>query len=394
MTIIDLGIWCLWADAGIWALLAVVGLVDHLAYPPLRLLGEEQTGAQDRSSVLMPARNEEKNIERCVKSVLQQDWHNLELVVTNDRSEDATGDILAGLAAHDARLHVIDGEQLPEGWVGKGWAVYQAHQAAQGTWVLLLDADTELEPGAIRTVVRYAQQQRIDFLNPTPQFINRSFWEKTMKPVLWGLVMTRFPMLWVNLPFLKENMAFGPFLLIRKSCYDAVEGHRHVCHDILEDVALSRLIKGEGYRTRLINGRHLFKIRMYDSFSGLLEGWIKTAYGAMNYNLLLMSLAVLGLFYLALFPFVGLALSFSGWGAALAPAALAAVTALYTRRVIDGFRFRFGAISLLMHPLAMVVVQYMQAAAVWRFYFGQLTWKGRAYQPRLEMQKSLHAPDD
>lgn len=386
MTFYDIGAGLLWGDAVIWGSMTAVGIVDHLAYPPLQIRKQVEP-VEAKVSVLIPARNEENNIERCVRSVMAQRHRNLEIIITNDRSEDRTEEIVRSLAAEDDRIRLLQGQELPEGWVGKGWAVFQAHQQACGSWVLLLDADTELAPEAVDTALAYAHAEQIDFLNPTPQFVNRTFWEKTLQPVLWGLVMTRFPMLWVNWPFLKENMAFGPFLLIRKSVYDAVEGHRHVCHDILEDVALSRLIKGRGYKTRLINGRHLFRIRMYDSFSALLEGWIKTAYGAMNYNLLLMTVAFLGLFYMALVPFIALAVGLvfpaTGWAAA----GLAAVLALYARRITDGYRFRFGLVSLLMHPVAMVVVQYMQAAAVWRFYFGELTWKGRSYQPRLEMQR-------
>ena len=246
---------------------------------------------------------------------------------------------------------------------------------------MLLDADTALYSHAIRTSLQFALEKKIDFLNPTPQFRNRSFWEKALQPLLWGFVMTRFPLMWVNNASLKENMAFGPFLLIKSDVYDAVGGHKNVCHDILEDVALARLLKDKGYRTYVVNGMNIFEIRMYDSFAQILEGWIKTAYGAMNYNILLMTVAIFGLFYLSLLPMLILVGALIGWfDASLIEPSLWAILALYARRIWDHFRFRFSLLSLWMHPIGMLVVQYMQITAVWRYHFGALTWKGRSYK--------------
>ncbi len=376
--------------SGIWAVLTVIGVIDHFVFPPLRPKKvTDSTELQNGPliSVLIPARNEESNIERCVQSVCRQTYTNTEIFVIDDQSEDCTADLVRQISATDERVHLFEGEPLPKGWVGKGWALCQGHTMARGEWVILLDADTEMQPEAVATILEYAQQNKLDFVNPTPQFVNRSFWEKALQPLLWGLVMTRFPMMWVNQPRLKENMAFGPFLLIRSSVYDAVGGHRKVCHDILEDVALARLIKDEGYATRIVNGMYLFDIRMYENFNQILEGWIKTAFGAMNYNLFLMTVAIFGLFYMSLFPLLScLGLVTASVLGADVPAQLMqwasiSLVVLYARRIWDHYRFRFGWISLWMHPIGMFVVQYMQIAAVWKFYFGALTWKGRAYKP-------------
>ena len=391
MTLVEFLYGGLWTAAGGWSFLTVVGMIDHAVYPPLRVRPRESKRLTEagtpRVSVIIPARNEERNIGRCVRSVQAQLYENIEIIVLDDQSEDRTGAVVEELAASDSRVRLIRGKPLPRGWVGKGWALCQGHRAATGQWILLLDADTEMMPGAIHTCVDYALEHKIDFLNPTPRFINRSFWEKALQPLLWGLVMTRFPMMWVNQRWLKENMAFGPFLLIRSDVYNAVDGHRRVCHDILEDVALSRLIKDSGFHTRIVNGMHLFNIRMYENFAQILQGWIKTAYGAMNYNLGLMALAVVMLFLAALFPLLMLPAVLVGKHmgnealTTLYYPTIFAVLGLYSRRLWDHFRFGFSYVSLWMHPISMFVIQYMQVAAVWRFYFGELTWKGRAYRP-------------
>lgn len=391
MTLVEFLSGGLWLVAIGWSILTIIGIVDHWVFPALGVRPRESKRLAEAGyplvSVVIPARNEEHNIGRCIRSVQAQLYTNLEVIVVDDQSMDATAAIVEELGTRDARVKVIRGKALPRGWVGKGWALCQGHREATGQWILLLDADTEMMPGAINTCVDYALEHKIDFLNPTPRFINRSFWEKALQPLLWGLVMTRFPMMWVNQRWLKENMAFGPFLLIRSEVYNAVDGHRRVCHDILEDVALSRLIKDSGFHTRIVNGIHLFNIRMYENFAQILQGWIKTAYGAMNYNLGLMVLAVVMLFLAALFPLLMLPAVLIGqhYGHAglthMYYPTIFAVLALYSRRLWDHYRFGFSYVSLWMHPVSMFVIQYMQVAAVWRFYFGELTWKGRAYRP-------------
>ena len=395
----DLITWLLITNGVIWFGLTLIGILDHWLYPAMKPSLEpysEQEIRNTKISVIIPARNEESNIERCVKAVQAQNYTNLEIIVVDDQSTDATCVLVEQLAAEDSRVRLVRGVALPKGWVGKGWALCQGRELATGEWVVLLDADTALFPHALTTALQFARKEGIDFLNPTPQFNNRGFWEKALQPLLWGFVMTRFPLMWVNHPKLSENMAFGPFLLIRSEVYDAVEGHKRVCHDILEDVALARLLKDSGYRTYVCNGRKLFEIRMYENFAQILEGWIKTAYGAMNYNIALMTAAIFGLFYLSTFPLIALVVSGvaklvgveAPWVESMLGSSFFAVLGLYSRRIWDHFRFGFGYISLWMHPIGMLVVQYMQFAAVWRYHFGALTWKGRSYRAGEGLLKS------
>ena len=99
-------------------------------------------------SVIVPARNEERNVARCVRSLLAMEHSNFEVIVVDDASTDATRSIVSELARNDSRLKLIAGQPLPAGWVGKPWALAQGARAAAGAWLLFTDADTEHQPQA------------------------------------------------------------------------------------------------------------------------------------------------------------------------------------------------------------------------------------------------------
>lgn len=367
--------------AAAWAVMALVAMLDRLAFPALR--GETAGFAPEDAppvTVLIPARNEERNIEGCVLSVLNQTYPNVKAIVIDDQSTDATPAILEAVAARDPRLRVIHGQPLPDGWVGKGWALWQGHQQAEADWLLLLDADVRLEPWAVDQMIREALERGADLLNPWPRFVNIGFWERLLQPMLWGLVRLRFPLIWVNQPWAPENMAFGPVMMIRKSVYDAIGGHKPVAMDILEDVALSKYLRARGYKTIVLNGKHIARVRMYHSLREIVDGWTKTAYGAMAYNFPLMIVAILGLFWVSTQPFVTLAWSLANADTGLMAIAGFQILALGWRRLQDARDNDFPLWTLLLHPLAIVLVHWMQVRALWKYYFGSYEWKGRSYR--------------
>lgn len=367
-------------NAAAWAFAALLAFIDRLAYPELRAepIGFDPQDAPG-VTVLIPARNEERNIEGCVLSVLNQTYPKVRAIVIDDQSTDATPAILDALSARDDRLRTIHGEPLPEGWVGKGWALWQGHQQADGDWLILLDADVRLEPWAVDQMLHSALERGADLLNPWPRFVNISFWERLLQPILWGLVRLRFPLIWVNQPWAPENMAFGPVMMIRKSAYDAIGGHKPVAMDILEDVALSKYLRVRGYKTVVINGKQIARVRMYHSLKEIIAGWTKTAYGAMAYNFPLMVLAIFGLFFLATQPFVALGAGLLTDNSTWVMLAGLQIIAMGWRRIIDAQDNDFPFWTLLLHPLAMLLVHWMQIQALWKYYFGSYEWKGRAY---------------
>lgn len=370
-----------------WVGTILLLIIEQRLVPPLQPAPSAlpPTGAP-KVSILIPARNEERNIRRCLDSVLNQDYGHFEVIVIDDQSEDATAAIVTEYAAADSRIRLIRGQPLPDGWKGKGWALWQGHQQAVGEWVLLLDADTKLYPHALGGTLAFALKRNIDFLNPTPYFRLGSFWERVMQPFVWDFVLIRFPKLLVNWRRFPDNMAFGPFLLIRKAVYDAVDGHRGVCHSILEDVLLSQDIKKAGYSTYVVDGSAIFEVRMYTNLSEVIEGWMKTAFASMNYNLPLMLAAILGMFLTTALPFAVLPLAtwqYLAHGSETALlftyAGLFQVGALLLRRFIKDLYYGFPLAYIVTHPFAVFVVLYMQLNSTYQYYFGAITWKGRSY---------------
>jgi chlorobactene glucosyltransferase len=230
-------------------------------------------------SVIVPARNEERAIERCVQSLLAQNYPCFEVVVLNDRSTDDTGRILARLHAADGRLRVLEGKPLPDGWVGKCWAAHQAARVASGAWLLFVDADTRHHPAMLRSCIAYAEEQRADLLSLGPNQELGTFWERALLPAIFGIVLTAGGSVAdVNDPRKPLAKAVGQFMLFRGDVYRRIGGYESVKDEIVDDFALARRIKGTGHRLVLVGGRHLVTTRMYRSLRDIWLGFNKNSY--------------------------------------------------------------------------------------------------------------------
>jgi chlorobactene glucosyltransferase len=230
-------------------------------------------------SVIIPARNEERTIERCVRSLLAQRYPSFEIVALNDASTDRTGQILERLAAEDARLRVLEGQPRPEGWVGKCWAAFQAANQARGAWVLFVDADTHHQPDALTSSVTFAQAHGADLLSLLPRQELGTFWERALLPAIFGVILTLGGSpAEVNDPRKAAAKANGQFMLFRTEVYRRIGGHESVKAELVDDFALARRVKGTGHRLLLADGWSLVSTRMYRSLSEIWEGFSKNSY--------------------------------------------------------------------------------------------------------------------
>ena len=244
-------------------------------------------------SVVIPARNEEANIEACVKSVLAQDYPSLEVIAVDDDSTDGTGERLAGLAGEDNRLTVFQGSPLPRGWTGKCFALSQGASVARGDWLAFIDADVTIEPRCLSSALEYARSQNLGMLSLIPGQRLVGFWEKLVQPAVLSMVALRFlPLLGKRLhgggprrPS-EEPAAVGQFLLFSRAAYEKIGGHHSVAHCICEDIALAQVMERSGSTWEMLRGQDLLSVRMYHSFGELCEGWTKGIYEALGRNLL------------------------------------------------------------------------------------------------------------
>ena len=203
-----------------------------------------------RVSVLVPARNEEANIERCVASLLAQDYPDFEVLVLDDESTDGTGCILARLAAADPRLRVLSGRPLEAGWRGKNWACAQLAAQANGELLFFTDADTHHQPQTLRAFATALIGEGADLLGGFPRQEVETLGEQFIVPFFSWVVYCFTPLaLGYRLRFPALSTAVGQALLFRRAAYEGIGGHRAVRAAIVEDLALARQIKAHGYNS-------------------------------------------------------------------------------------------------------------------------------------------------
>ena len=249
-----------------------VGVTETLADPPFL-------------SIVVPARNEERQIERCIRSLLALSYERFEIVAVDDRSDDATLAILSSLALEDDRLRVVRGAELPEGWVGKPWALAQGASAARGDWLLFTDADTIHEPASAVSAMAYARAQRLDVLSLLTSQVLGSFAERALLPsILWSIAFAIGPTSAMNDPKSDAALYNGQYILFRRAAYDALGGHAAVRDRIAEDFELARLVKRDGrFAGRLVGASDLVRTRMYQNAGEIWRGFQKNfALGAPN----------------------------------------------------------------------------------------------------------------
>jgi chlorobactene glucosyltransferase len=341
-------------------------------------------------SVIVPARNEERNILRCVECLLGQTYPRFELIVLDDRSTDATPAILREIAARDPRLQIVRGADLPAGWAGKPHALHRAAERARGEWLCFVDADTFAAPEALASVYDSAQKTGADLFSIMTEQEMKSFWERAILPLVLTALTVGFAPRRVNDPRRKDAIANGQFILIRRSVYEAVGGHAAIRDSIVEDRDLAALVKRAGCRLVVADGRRVARTRMYTSLAEMWEGWTKNIFLGLRASRGLLLLGAFGAF-LALCAALGLPLWLAAgliwWNAD--PASGGPITALEAALVCAWLLFwRVRALQdlkipswyALTVPLGAGVFAAMMFASAWKVLSGRgVTWKGRRY---------------
>lgn len=345
-------------------------------------------------SVCIPARNEERNIRKSVEAILSQDYPNYEVLVLDDRSTDSTPEIL--IAIHSAtlpadKLKIISGSDLPRGWVGKPHALYQASASAGGEWLCFVDADTFISQETISSCYVKALETKADMFTIMTFQITRSFWEKTVMPLVMTALSVGFSPRRVNDPNSKDAIANGQFILIKRSVYDAIGGHESVKDSIVEDKAISEQVKWSGHRLIVADGSKMARTRMYTSLPEMWEGWTKNIYLGLRDQPSLAALGVFGAFlavlaslFLPIWPLLGLFWYLNGgeWMAisVIAESLLLWVylTMLRARALSKMEISRWYALTT---SLGAAVFGAMMIASAWKVVSGQgVSWRGRTYR--------------
>jgi chlorobactene glucosyltransferase len=227
-------------------------------------------------SIVVPARDEERSIENCIRSLTAQAGVDAEVIVVDDGSADATPAILARLAAEFPALQVVSGEPLPAGWVGKPWACAQGARRARGEWLLFTDADSRHEEYASASTLTFARARRADALSIMTGQEMGTLAERAILPAILQMIVFASGMLAeIN----DRARANGQYLLVSRAAYDALGGHAALRSEVVEDVEFARRLKRDGrFRLVVAEGTQLVHVRMYRSFREIWNGFTKNSY--------------------------------------------------------------------------------------------------------------------
>ncbi|MBI4465612.1 MAG: glycosyltransferase [Acidobacteria bacterium] len=238
---------------------------------------EPSSPAPPKLSVLIPARNEERNIAGCLASLLPQ-GEEIEILVADDGSEDRTAAIVSEFCCEHPRVKRIPVPPLPKGWLGKNHAAHVAAQQSRGEWLLFTDADTRHEPSKLPEMLQWAETVGLDGVSLSPQQRVESWWEKAVIPLVYRQLAKLYPYERVNDSSDPIAAANGQFILIKRTVYESLGGHEALREALLEDVELARRAKQAGYRLWFGPGQGIVSTRMYRSFPEMWEGWTKNLY--------------------------------------------------------------------------------------------------------------------
>lgn len=361
--------------------------MEYVLDPLAELPGSVENQQLPFISVIIPARNEQRNIRHCIRSVLAQNYPNFEIICVDDRSSDGTADILAELAGSNHCLQVIHGVELPAGWAGKPHALVQGAARARGEWLCFMDADTFASPELLRSSYYMALRLQADMFSILTAQVLGSFWERAVLPLVFLGLSFGFPADRVNDPSKPDAISNGQFILIRRQAYDAIGGHTAVKDRIDEDRALALVAKQAGIRLVLADGRQVASTRMYTSLGEMWEGWTKNIYLGLLDKLWLLSFgALLGLavsFLLPVWLIGGLSWLISGAGSAALVVAGEAVVMwafLLVKRLQACRGFGIPGWYAFTFPLGAFIFTAMMLASAVNVISGRgVTWKGRRY---------------
>ncbi|MDF2689580.1 MAG: glycosyl transferase [Microvirga sp.] len=324
-------------------------------------------------SILIPARNEAKNIGPALDAALSSVGVPVEILVMDDGSTDATPEIVRAYAARDERVRLLTAPSLEEGWTGKVHACHHLSEAARGTHFLFVDADVRLGPHAAARLAGHAQETHASLVSAVPRQITRTLGELLTVPTINLLLLGYLPMGFMRLsrdPGL--GAACGQLMLVEREAYRAIGGHAAIRTRIHDGIQLARLFRRKGFMTDLAPGDHLASCRMYTRFDEAWNGFAKNAHEGMAtpvalpiWTILLLGGHVLPF---ALLPF-----------APTFPIVAAALLSLATRTLVT-VATRENPWSIPLHPFTMLVGLAIQWSVLLRIGTTRRAgWKGRLY---------------
>jgi glycosyltransferase involved in cell wall biosynthesis len=349
---------------------------------------DRQPGAHPRVSIIVPARNEEADIEEGLRLLLGLDYDNYEVLAVNDRSTDRTGEIMEQVAvspqAHGC-LRVLHVSQLPTGWMGKAHAMWVAAGQATGDWILFTDADVWFKPEVLRRALAYAESERADHVVVFPRMIMKRPGERMMIAFFQTLFTFGHRPWRVADPKTKDHMGVGAFNLVRRTTYDAIGTYRTLRMEVLDDMKLGKVIKNAGFRQRNVFGEDLISIHWAKGAMGVVDNLTKNFFAILSFQWWRAVASVFGLLFLNLGPFIGVWLA-QRWERVPYAIALGSMFLIYFGM---SFKSSIRPYYFFLHPLSTLLFGYTLMRSMWLTLRNDgVTWRGTKY-PLEELRKGI-----
>jgi cellulose synthase/poly-beta-1,6-N-acetylglucosamine synthase-like glycosyltransferase len=353
-------------------------IVNVVFLPNLTDGGDRENSPAPLVSLLVPMRNEERNVEGLMCSIKRLTYPNLELLFLDDQSTDSTGQMLQQYAREDHRISVLRGRELPAGWVGKVHACYQLSQEAKGDYLLFIDADVRLKSDTVERTLQLQQKSGAGLLTGFPKFPVKTWLEKLLVPMQHVLVFFHLPVALANGTTWKAaTAAHGAFMFFDRKAYETSGGHEAVKASLIEDVHLAQTVKQNGIRVLLVNITSHVTCFMYETNREVWNGFAKNIYTGLGRSpvRVLMLTGYYLIFYIYPLPLfaVGLAAGHPAW---LWPLAI-----VWGQRLLVDWHVRQQKHLAWLMPVSalalVVIMNYSMLAALLKWGY---EWKGRQYQ--------------
>jgi hypothetical protein len=362
--------------SSIAATMTVINLGVYRRAAPLGVQGQ---GARPTVSVCVPARNEERNIEAIVRCALANQAVDVEVLVYDDQSTDATPRILESLRREDSRVRAVPTQPLPEGWNGKQWGCERMGRAARTEWLLFTDADVRLAPDCLGRAVAEARRLDAALLSTIPREETGSPLERLVVPLIHWMLFS-----WLPMPRMRTtndpatSAGCGQFLLVRSDAWEAAGGHAAFRDSMHDGIKLPRNVRRAGFHTDLYDGGESVSCRMYRNAGETWRGFTKNAYEGLGSPVVL---AVFTLLEAAgiLLPWIWLPIAIARGETPLGPTVLAsfAVAAQLFQRTILARRFAQPWECVALHPVTIALLLAIQWRSWWLHLTKRRAWRGR-----------------
>ena len=361
--------------AAFWILTAILSYRGMARIPVLTQVRPFDGPSFPRVSILFAARDEAAKLPEALASLLALDYPNYEVIAVDDRSEDATLEILNDFARRDTRLKVVHIAELPQGWLGKPHALEMAYRESAGEWVVFTDADVQFAPDLLRRALALMEQQRSDHLTLLAGLDLRGFWEPTAVGYL-GVCFAVGVRPWqVSNPKSKVYMGVGAFQMIRRSTYEAIGTHRRLAMEVLDDMKLGKLVKMNGFRSGAAPSENFLRIRWQEGIGNVIKGMTKNMFAGFDFNVAKTLAGVAGIFVISVLPILGII--FAHGPAQIAAGVATVVAMLFEAQLMTqakasrwfGVTHALGAVIVCYIIVRSMVVTLGRGGVVWRGTF-------------------------